>query len=48
MVHIFSNSTQEVEEGGFLWIQGYTGLHSELQASQDCSEILSQKIKVYF
>ena len=35
VAHTFNPSTQEVEAGRSLWVQGQPGLQSELQDSQD-------------
>lgn len=34
VVHSFNPGTREPEAGGFMWLQGQHGLHSELQDSQ--------------
>jgi hypothetical protein len=40
VVYAFNPSTQEVEEGGFLWVRDQLGLQREFQDSQNCSEKL--------
>lgn len=41
--YTFNVKMQDTEAGGYLWVLGYPGLHSESQASQDDVVILSTK-----
>lgn len=42
---VCNRSTQNTEAGGLLWLWGQSGVHSELQATLNKSEALSQEIK---